>query len=182
MPLDPIAVAKATRCPSQAVVAYWPLLVSELLKAQIRTDMVEVALAATIAIETAWTFRPINERGSDEYFTRYDYRTMLGNTEPGDGKLYRGRGFIQLTGRANYKAAGERLGLDLVADPDLALEPLVSAGIAVWYFKTRRVAAAANVMDWRDVRRLVNGGFNGWDQFYACVVRLLEGLANGVDR
>ena len=83
------------------------------------------------------------ERNEVEYFEeRYGIRgkhrrlaVKLGNVEPGDGYKYRGRGFAQMTGKTNYQKYGEKLGLDLVNQPDLASDPCVAALVAVLYFK-----------------------------------------------
>ena len=85
--------------------------------------------------------------------------------QPGDGAKYHGRGYIQITGRANYRSYGQKLGVDLENNPELALDPTISAKILACYFKDWGVATAAKVGDWRKVRKLVNGGYNGWDVF-----------------
>lgn len=91
----------------------------------------------------------------------YGNRADLGNTQAGDGYRYRGRGLIQLTGRANYAAAGKALGLDLENDPDLlANDDGVAAKVATWYWKNRVGNVGGDV---RLGRRRVNGGLNGID-------------------
>ncbi|MEM9043141.1 MAG: peptidoglycan-binding protein [Pseudomonadota bacterium] len=98
--------------------------------------------------------------------TVYGGRQDLGNTEPGDGWRYRGRGYLQLTGRANYSRFGQLLGLDLVGDPDLATEPDVAWRIAAAYMHTRR-RRGRRLFEWADennveqVTRGVNGGLHG---------------------
>jgi len=175
MTLTPEQIAIATKSPLAAVAANWPLIVAALQEKGIHTDLVEVAAAATIAVETARTFRPINEFGGDSYFTRlYEHREDLGNVEPGDGARYHGRGYIQITGRANYRAFSNATGVSLEDHPERALEPEPSAKILASYFFKRGVATAANGHEWRKVRRLVNGGLNGWDEFDKAVCALLE--------
>lgn len=99
-------------------------LLAEFENDPIWSDIRHISYAlSTICIETAWTFQPITEYGDKSYFNKYDGRKTLGNTAKGDGYKYRGRGYIQLTGKANYKKFAEILQLDLVAKPDLAIEP-----------------------------------------------------------
>ena len=93
-------------------------------------------LLATVYHETAFTMTPISERGSYQYLSKYDtgrLAKILGNTPEadGDGVLYKGRGDVQITGRANYAKFGKLLGVDLLNNPDLALDPNISAKIAV---------------------------------------------------
>lgn len=160
-------VAAAVRIP--AAKKYWPVLVAALRAEGIDTPRVEQALAATIAVETAGRFEPIREYASGE---AYEGRKDLGNTMPGDGVRYKGRGFIQITGRANYRNYGKRLNVDLENNPDLALDPATSARIAAAFFKDRGVYKAAENQDWREVRRLVNGGYNNLDTLMAHVTNI----------
>jgi predicted chitinase len=84
----------------------------------------------------------------------------LGNTDAGDGYKFRGRGFIQLTGRPNYAAAGTALGLDLVNNPDLAADPAVAAKISAWYWQ-KNVAAKGAGEDVAKATVRINGGKTG---------------------
>lgn len=90
---------------------------------------------------------------------RYEGRKDLGNTVPGDGKRFAGRGYPQLTGRANYQKASKIVGKDLVANPDLALDPAISAAILVdgmvnGWFTGRRMS---DFFEYHDMRKVVNG-------------------------
>ena len=91
----------------------------------------------------------------------YEGRADLGNTQAGDGVRFKGRGYIQVTGRHNYTEAGRALGLDLVNNPDLASRPENAARIAAWYWESRGINAAADAGDFTRVTRLINGGTNG---------------------
>lgn len=175
-------VAGATRCPAPAVNANWPLLLAALEEFGISRPLVAVGFAATIAVETAHRFTPLSEFGDHPEYDTGRLAARLGNTPEadGDGQRYEGRGFIQTTGLANYRATGKALGLDLEANPELLLQAEHSARAAAWYFRDRLVAVACDAQDWRRVRKLVNGGYNGWDPFNWAVVRLLrraDGLA-----
>ena len=169
--LTPATIVAALRVPPEAVANNWPLIEEVLDEQGIRSDLVEIAAAATVGVEVP-RFEPICELGGRARFARYDHHPGLGNTEPGDGYRFRGRGFIQLTGRANYEMASKALKLDLVGNPNAVLEPRIAAWILAWFFRTRHVADAANQQDWERVRRRVNGGLNGWDRFHALVEAL----------
>ena len=168
MPLSTLDIAHVCKARLIDVEANWPCILNALDCAGIRTDLVEIAVSATVAVETAHLFRPIDEFGGEAYWTRmYEHRKDLGNIMPGDGALFHGRGYIQITGRANYRDYG------LEEAPEVALQPDRAADILADYFRDRGVAKAANRSDWRDVRRRVNGGFNGWEEFKRCVEELL---------
>lgn len=112
---------------------------------------------ATAQHETAGTMQPINEYGSTSYFdSRYGGRQDLGNNQLGDGSRYHGRGYIQLTGRANYRDMGNKIGVDLENNPDLALKPDVAAKIMAVFMKERGVAKLAQQGNFVAARRGVN--------------------------
>ena len=93
--------------------------------------------------------------------TRYEGRADLGNTQPGDGSKYRGRGLIQITGRANYKACGEALGLDLINQPELLEKPQHACMSAAWFWATKGLSTLADEGKFETITRRINGGFNG---------------------
>jgi putative chitinase len=93
----------------------------------------------------------------------YEGRRDLGNTELGDGRRFKGRGMLQLTGRANYGTAGKRLGLDLVSNPDLAAEPATSVLIACDYWQQLNINPDCDRDDIIKVTHKVNGGYHGLD-------------------
>ena len=107
----------------------------------------------------------------------YEGRSDLGNTQPGDGVRFKGRGYIQVTGRYNYGQAGDALGLDLVNNPGLAARPENAARIAAWYWSSRNINEAANNGDFLQVTRLINGGTNGLADRQAYYARAQAALA-----
>ena len=176
--MDPALIAKACDAKPEEVATNWPLIESALEKYGIGDPLVKIAAAATIAVETAHSFRPIQELGGPAYFTRlYEGRKDLGNTEPGDGVRYHGRGYIQITGRANYRSFGNEIGVDLEGNPDLACAPGAAAEVLAIFFKDRHVSGSAIARDWHMVRRRVNGGTNGMVDFLDCVNALLNAFA-----
>jgi hypothetical protein len=120
-------------------------------------------MLATAYHECARTMQPITEYGSVSYFKKYDGRADLGNTVPGDGYRFRGRGYVQLTGRRNYRKAGEVLNLDMLANPELALKPAIAASIMIrgmvegWFTGKRLSDYLNGTVDWYNARRIVNG-------------------------
>lgn len=136
--------------------------------------MVLMALG-TIRAETEG-FVPISEFKSKfntktKPFDKYDPGTKigkdLGNTQPGDGARFKGRGFVQLTGRSNYTAIGKQIGVDLVASPDSANDPATAGKILGQFLKNAesKIRAALKKGDLKEARRLVNGGSHGLAMF-----------------
>lgn len=107
----------------------------------------------------------------------YEGRSDLGNTRPGDGRRYKGRGPIQLTGRANYRAAGRALGLPLEAKPGLASRPDVGFRIATWFWNSRGLSPLADRGDFREITRRINGGLNGYGDRLAYWARAKRALS-----
>ena len=91
------------------------------------------------------------------------YDGRMGNNKSGDGYRYRGRGYIQLTGKNNYTQAGRALGLDLVKNPDQASTPDIGAKTSVWFWKTNVQPRVSNWDDVTAITKIVNGGYNGLD-------------------
>jgi len=91
----------------------------------------------------------------------YEGRRDLGNTQPGDGRRYKGRGPIQLTGRANYAAAGRALGIDLINHPELAATPAVGFRTSAWFWKTHGLNQLADAGNFHEITHRINGGQNG---------------------
>ena len=146
--------------------------------------MVLMALA-TIRAETE-SFQPINE-GLSKFntspgghpFDLYDFRSDLGNQGKGDGAKFRGRGYIQLTGRFNYQKLGTALdmGGKLATNPELANDPTIAGKLLAAFLKDkeRAIKEALIIGDLRLARRLVNGGSHGLDRF-SDAFRIGEGL------
>lgn len=91
---------------------------------------------------------------------RYEGRADLGNTQPGDGPKFKGRGLIMITGRANYAACAAALGLPLLDHPELLELPTHAARSSGWFWSTHGLNAIADTGDVRAVTRRVNGGYN----------------------
>lgn len=92
---------------------------------------------------------------------RYEGRRDLGNTQPGDGFRFRGRGLLQTTGRANYAALSQALGVDYVADPDRLAQPVDAARSAGYFWQSHGLNAFADRGEFLEIVKRINGGFNG---------------------
>jgi len=108
-------------------------------------------------MEEIWGPTPAQRR----YEPQTDLAKRLGNTAPGDGKRFKGRGPIQLTGRANYSRFGGLLGLDLVSAPEQAATPTVGFRTAALYWANRGLNELADAWNFREITRRINGGYNG---------------------
>ena len=123
---------------------------------------------AQVAEETGG-FRWLTELGGEEYFAKYDGR--LGNTQPGDGYRFRGRGLVMLTGRANYEKYGRAVGVDLIAAPAVAAAPATAVKIACAYWSDHGCNTDADKDDLLLVTHAINGGVNGLDMRRAYLVK-----------
>lgn len=121
---------------------------------------------AQTAHESA-NFTTTKEFGDKNYFKKYDIKhnpskaKELGNVKPGDGERYKGRGYIQLTGRENYRNAGKALGLPLEQKPELAERPEIAAKIAVWFWKNRVKPQVNNFNDTAQATKPINPALKG---------------------
>jgi predicted chitinase len=112
-------------------------------------------------------FAHLEELGGNKYLAKYDPTVnpakakALGNTQAGDGAKYKGRSFIQITGKANHANAGQALGIDLVNNPELAAKPDIAAKIAVWYWQNRVKPYVQDFSDTRSVTKRINPGLQG---------------------
>jgi hypothetical protein len=166
--------------PLENVRTNWPLVEAALDRRGVYSPLTAVAAISTIAVETG-RFSPIKEQGGPSYLASlYDNRKDLGNVDPGDGVKFRGRGFIQITGRWDYEHFGAEIGRDLGTNPDMALDPGVSADVLALYFHERHIPYYAEQQNWEMVRRRLNGGLTGWPRFIDAVTKLVIALKNPV--
>jgi len=123
----------------------------------INTPERQAAFLAQLAHESG-QLRYVREIASGK---AYEGRKDLGNTQPGDGPKFRGRGLIQITGRANYRECGDDLGAELEDNPELLEEPDLAVASACWFWATRGLNELADAGDFRKITRKINGGTNG---------------------
>lgn len=120
-----------------------------------------------------------NIAGKPELIANLVYSSRMGNgpAESGEGWKFRGRGLKQLTGKDNYTRCGSALGIDLVSNPDLLLEPTYAAKSAAWFWKTNKLSDFADAGDIKGMTKKINGGFIGLEQrqalYDACLKSIL---------
>lgn len=184
--LTPAIVSKmCPGAPISNILEELPHIKSALRECRLTDKPMVLMAIATIRAETGM-FAPLSEGKSqfntdprEHPFNRYDNRKDLGNTGAPDGARYRGRGFIQLTGRANYRKYGKRLGIDLEGNPSLANTNVTAAAILACFLsdcatKAREALAVGN---YARARKLVNGGSHGlsvFEQAYKAGLSLLR--------
>ena len=138
---------------------------------------------SNVARETMFLAQVAHESGGFHYVQEiasgaaYEGRADLGNTEPGDGVRFKGRGLIQITGRSNYRQCGDSLALDLLANPELLEEPTNAARSAGWFWQTHGLNQIADAGDFVHITRRINGGVNGLADRQAYLQRAQDALA-----
>jgi len=163
--------------PVHNIQAHLPLVLNALLEAELANQQMILMALATIRAEVG-CFAPISEYESHfntspggHPFDLYDNRAELGNEGPPDGANFCGRGFIQLTGRKNYKFHGQAIGFgdQLVENPGMACDPVIAAKLMASFIKTNatRIRAALAARDFAQARQCVNGGSHGLTDFTA---------------
>lgn len=151
---------------------YLPFLNAAMAEAKINTRQRKAMFLAQIAHESV-ELRYFEEIASG---AAYEGRTDLGNTHPGDGVRYKGRGPIQLTGRANYRAAGKALHLPLEAHPKMVATARVGFRTTAWFWSSHGLNQLADKGDFLGVTRRINGGTNGYDSRLRYYRRALKAL------
>lgn len=148
-----------TKAKDEIIVPLADALTADFPKYEINTVFRAAHFLAQAAHESDG-FHTLQEYASG---AEYEGRDDLGNVNVGDGRLFKGRGIFQLTGRDNYVRMGKRLGLDLVNNPDWAAHADTSALVALIYWTDRGLNVYADNDDIRSITKKINGGYNGLD-------------------
>lgn len=162
--MNPETLSKAMGIPLARAEKWAPALTLAMESGQINTRLRQANFLAQIGHESG-SLVYVKELGGPSYFAKYEGRKDLGNTQPGDGAKFCGRGLIQVTGRTNYGKASQALFGDerLLSTPELLEQPEWAAKSAVWYWTTRNLNALADADRFTDTTRAINGGTNGLD-------------------
>jgi putative chitinase len=147
-------------------------LTAAMAEFEISTPQRQAAFLAQVAHESG-SLRYTLEIASGH---AYEGRADLGNLHPGDGPRYKGRGLMQITGRANYAKCSAGLGLDLLRTPELLESPAGACRSAGWYWHVRNLNAFADRDAFGGLTKAINGGFNGLDERCAAWRAACKGL------
>lgn len=156
----------------KSVDAFVPYLNKAMAKYGINTPQRAAMFLSQLAHESG-SYRYTKEIADG---SAYEGRKDLGNTEPGDGKRYKGRGLIQLTGKANYILCGKALEIDLLKHPELLETPQYAVMSAGWFWSTNNLNTLTDKGGVLAVTRRINGGTNGLasrEEFYNRALKAL---------
>ncbi len=144
-----------------------PHLLLTMAEYEIRTPLRQAHFLAQLIHESG-SFNYLEEIDPGDYL---EGRTDLGNTEPGDGRRFKGRGLIQITGRSNYQASGQALGIDLIEAPTRLADYDLACLSAGWFWSKNQINQYADRDDVEMVSRTINGGLNGFEerQYYLAI-------------
>lgn len=148
----PFAASRAT--------TYAQLLDAAMAEFEIDTPRRQSAFLAQVAYESG-SLKYVREIADG---SAYEGRKDLGNTSVGDGPKYRGRGLLQVTGKANYRACGMALGLDLLTSPELLEQPVNACRSAGWFWTWKQLNQFADADRFGALTRAINGGYNHLDE------------------
>ena len=160
--MTPETLAKAMNIPLARAQKWAPALTDAMREGEINTRLRQSSFLAQIGHESG-SLVYVREIGGPSYFAKYNGRKDLGNTQPGDGARFCGRGLIQVTGRSNYSKCSKALFGDdrLLKTPDLLEQPEWAAKSAVWFWSTRNLNELADADRFTDLTKKINGGTNG---------------------
>lgn len=145
------------RCPAAKAEEYLPYFIHACWEWDIESPLRLAAFCAQLGHESG-DLRWWEEFASGE---AYEGRLDLGNTEPGDGRRFKGHGPIQITGRKNHRACGKALGVDLENEPTLLLKPEYGFRAAGWFWNTHKLNDYADKLQFDKTTKIINGGWNG---------------------
>lgn len=177
MPITARSIALSTGARIDRAAEFLPYLVSAMAHFDVNTPARQAAFLAQIGHESGGLHWTVELWGPTLAQRRYEGRADLGNTQPGDGFRFRGRGLIQITGRANFAAASRALATDFVGSPELLSAPDMAARSAAWYWQSRGLNQLADAGNFMTITRRINGGVNGYADRLALHQAATEALA-----
>jgi len=159
--MTPEQLAQATGATVARATEFLPIIECASADFDINTPDRLAAFLAQVGHESGGMHWLTELWGPDAAQDGYEGRADLGNTEEGDGFRYRGRGLIQITGRANYQKVSDALATDFVGDPDQLAQPEYAVRSAMWFWQSHGLNELADAREFETITRRINGGLNG---------------------
>lgn len=175
--MTPQQLASATGARIDRAEKHLPHLEAAMEEYEINTPVRQAAFLAQIGHESGGLHWLVELWGPTEAQRRYEVRQDIGNNQPGDGYKFRGRGLIQITGRDNYRVAGQALGVDLWAYPELLGQSPLADRSAAWFWQAHGCNELADAHNFEAVTKRINGGLNGYPERMALWADAKEALA-----
>ena len=175
--MTPKQLVLATGARIDRATEYLPFIEAAMAEFHINTPQRKAMFLAQVGHESGGLHWTVEIWGPTPAQSRYEGRKDLGNTRPGDGYRFRGRGLLQTTGRDNYRATGQAIGLDLWASPELLGQPEPAARSAAWFWESRGLNEIADRGDNLAATKRINGGTNGLDDRQALYANAMQVFA-----
>lgn len=162
--MTPAELAQATGARIDRATEFLPIIERAAVDFDITTPERMAAFLAQVGHESGGFHWLTELWGPTPAQARYEGREDLGNNQVGDGFKYRGRGLIQLTGRANYQLASNALATDFISDPDQLAQPEYAVRSAMWFWQSHGLNELADAGEFEHITRIINGGLNGEEE------------------
>lgn len=159
--MDASTLARCTGARIDRAQRFLDAIAAAMTEYGIDTPARQAAFLAQIGHESEGLHYTVEIWGPTEAQKRYEGRKDLGNTQPGDGFKFRGRGLLQITGRANYEAARKEFGVDVVANPELLGQPVLASRSSCHFWQSNGLNRFADSGDFVTLTKRINGGTNG---------------------
>ncbi len=160
--MDAPTLQACTGCSAPNAALWLTPVTRAMAQYQIDTPARQAAFLAQVSEESEHFIYTTELWGPTAQQLTYEGRTDLGNTQPGDGYRFRGRGLIDITGRVNYTAVAEALCIDCIANPAMVAEPAWAALSAAWWWAQHGLNPLADAGNFRRITTIINGGQNGY--------------------
>lgn len=175
--MTPQELARATGARIDRAQTFQPIIDLAAADFEINTTERMAAFLAQVGHESGGLHWLTEIWGPTDAQLRYEGRSDLGNTQPGDGARFKGRGLIQITGRANYQNASDALATDFIGSPELLAEPDYAVRSAMWFWQSHGLNELADAGQFDRITRIINGGQNGRTERLALWESAKEALA-----
>ena len=162
--MTPAELSQATGARIDRATEFLPIIERAAVDFDITTPERMAAFLAQVGHESGGLHWLIELWGPTAAQARYEGREDLGNNQVGDGFKYRGRGLIQLTGRANYQLASNALATDFISDPDQLAQPEYAVRSAMWFWQSHGLNELADAGEFEHITKVINGGLTGYPE------------------